>query len=131
MGFNFSCNRSQKPNVKRSQQTNKQAQSTPWLQLSEEAEKWAASYRPQIPMQTDPQMARRVIDAEEVSRYVQTESGDILRARSSSEEGREGVSAYQAHYSSVSDVEDDDDDEDHSDGELPHSSSLQLVTLFK
>lgn len=88
------------------------------LQLSEEAEKWAASYRSQIPMQTDPQMARRVMDAEELSRFVQTESGDALRARSASEEGREGGVVYRAQYSSVSDVEDDDDDEDHSDGQF-------------
>lgn len=67
-------------------------------------------------MQTDPQMARRVMDTEELSRYVQTESGDILRARSASEEGREGPAA-RVQYSSVSDVEDEDDDEDHSDGE--------------
>ena len=92
--------------------------SLPQLQLSEEAEKWAASYRSQIPMQTDPQMARRVMDADELSRYVQTESGDVLRARSASEEGRDAGGVSRAHYSSVSDGEEDDEDEDHSEGAL-------------
>ena len=81
-------------------------------------------------MQTDPQMARRVMDTEELSRYVQTESGDVLRARSTSEEGRGGIGAGRGQYSSVSDVEDDedDDDEDHSEGIHLIGSSCPLVS---
>lgn len=98
------------------------------MQLSEEAEKWAASYRSRIPMVTDPQMARRL--STEQSRHTQTD--EALRARSFYRESREGSptgNPRSAQYTSVS--EDDDEIDVQSDGMDPLPSlTVQIVVAI-
>lgn len=99
------------------------------LQLSEEAAKWAATYRSQIPMVTLPQMARR--NDTERSRRTQTDPGDVVQSRTLQDSLDEHLDVDQMQiYNRVYNLEDEDDSEVHSDGAtfLPCTWTMRWAT---